>query len=397
MQNNISIKIIGVGGGGINSVSVLVDEVQNAVCIAMDTDEAALMSAKSHEKILLGKSVTRSSSAGGDTKLAAKVLHSDIDTIKNLVNATDIVFISSSLGGATGSVIAPAVAKIAKESGAIVISFSTLAFKFEGTQKEKISDSAMNELSQICDMAIALPNDAMLHSCQSNLKEALGNANRCVVSSISSICKMLDKTGLINIDFGALKNLFKEKVLCPSLFTYAHCSSENKASDVISELKKFPSFQTRYSATKASKLIVCLSCASDTSMQDFKSILASIAENFSDSTEVLFGAILDESYKGSIEVFAMGLALNAELSNNISDAKLELPSKMQILKTESQLRRERVSKTLPEKENQSEFEFVDIELKRGFFEGTEPNLYGKEDLDVPTFIRRKIKIALKKI
>ena len=99
MHGDLSIKIIGVGGGGMSAASGLVDRVQNAVCIAMDTDESALLSAKAHEKILLGKSVTRSASAGGDAEIAAKVLQADIDLIKNSVSASDIVFITASLGG----------------------------------------------------------------------------------------------------------------------------------------------------------------------------------------------------------------------------------------------------------------------------------------------------------
>ena len=110
---------------------------------------------------------------------------------------------------------------------------------------------------------------------------------------------------------------------------------------------------------------------------------------------MLFGAVLDESYKGAIEVFAMGVAAAQEEPRQ--EAKLELPSKVE--KPEPQLRRRKLSsdKKRQESNNQSEFGFVDIELKRGFFEDTEPNLYGKEDLDVPTFMRRKIKIHLKKI
>lgn len=398
MQSDISIKIIGVGGGGIHAADLLVDKVSNAVCVAMDTDEAALMSVKSHEKILLGKTVTRHSSAGGDTSLAAKVLNSDIDTIKNCVNACDIVFITASLGGATGSVIAPAIAKLARESGALVFAFCTSPFEFEGAQKKKTADIAFKQMQDICNMAAITPNDAMLASSQSNIKQAFADANKCSVCAITSICAMLSKTGLINIDFGALKNLFKAQTQKSTLFTYANLESLQDCKALIEKLKKFPTMQTPEHAQKASKLIICAAADHDTQMAHLKAALAAIAENFSDSSEVLFGAILDDAYKGNNEVFALGIA-NEPTVKPETKPVLELPSKAEETAS-AQLRREKVAcpkNVVENKNSQSEFEFVDVELKRGFFDDTEPNLYGKEDLDVPTFMRKKIKIPLKKL
>lgn len=395
MQGDVSIKIVGVGGGGCRCASDFVEELTNAVCIAMDTDEASLMAAKAHEKILLGKTVTRSSSTGGDVELASKVLSADIDLIKNSINACDIVFIMGSLGGGTGSVIAPEVAKIARQAGAITIAFCTLPSSFEGSQKQSVARRAMGKMTELCDMAVALANEDMLMTSQSDLKQALEDANRCVRASVSAICNMLAKTGLINLDIGALKNLFKEKLSNKTLFAYARSDSQNKVNDALEKLKNFPALKTDFAARRASKLIASITCASDTSIQEIKEVLSGIADTFSDTTEVLFGAVLDESYKGAIEVFAMGVAAAQEEPRQ--EAKLELPSKVE--KPEPQLRRRKLSsdKKRQESNSQSEFGFVDVELKRGFFEDTEPNLYGKEDLDVPTFMRRKIKIHLKKI
>ena len=400
MHGDLSIKIIGVGGGGMSAASGLVDRVQNAVCIAMDTDESALLSAKAHEKILLGKSVTRSASAGGDAEIAAKVLQADIDLIKNSVSASDIVFITASLGGATGSVIAPAAAKIAKQAGAIVISFCTLPFSFEGAQKCAFARKTMEQMANICDMAVALPDDEMLPNSQSNLKEALESASRCARCAIAAVCDMLAKTGLINIDFGALKNLFKEKLSEKYLFAYASSKAENKVEDLLKKLKNFPALKSGFAADRASKLIACISCSSDTSIQEIKDVLAGIAETFSDTAEVIFGAVFDESRKGEVEVLAMGLAKGPQAQEQESKPKLELPThEPEEKKAKTQLRREKISSKSesPQRERQSEFNFVDVELKRGFFEDTEPNIYGREDLDVPTFMRKKIKIQLKKI
>lgn len=400
MHGDLSIKIVGIGGGGTLAVSSLVDRVQNAVCIAMDTDESALLSSKAHEKILLGKSVTRSVSAGGDAELAAKVLQADIDLIKNSVSASDIVFLASSLGGATGSVIAPAVAKIAKQAGALVISFCNLPFSFEGEQKRNIAKKAMEQMASVCDMAVALPDDEMLPNSQSNLKEALESASRCTHCAIAAVCDMLAKTGLINIDFGALKNLFKEKLSEKYLFAYASSKAENKVEDLLKKLVNFPALKSGFAADRASKLIACISCSSDTSIQEIKDVLAGIADTFSDTTEVLFGAIFDDSRKGEIEVLAMGLAKDSQTPPPTSKPKLELPAQEpETKKAKAPLRRERISAKAEnsQREKQSEFGFVDVELKRGFFEDTEPNIYGREDLDVPTFMRKKIKIQLKKI
>jgi cell division protein FtsZ len=213
-DRNVGIKLVGVGGGGSNAVDRLkmenLDRLQLAV---INTDFKALSTSPVQDKILIGTSLTRGLSAGGDPELGRKAAEADADKIAEIVKDTDLVFIVAGLGGGTGSGAAPVVAELAAEAGAVVIAFVTLPFSFEGGRRRKQAEEALAELRRVCDAVIPLANDMLLQEGteQTSVLDSFARADEWIGRGVKSIWAMLSRTGLINVDFTALRQVFQQR------------------------------------------------------------------------------------------------------------------------------------------------------------------------------------------
>ncbi|MBO6102659.1 MAG: hypothetical protein J6P03_05335, partial [Opitutales bacterium] len=244
-----------------------------------------------------------------------------------------------------------------------------------------------------CDFAVALPNDKMIGESKDDAASAFSKANLCVKACVEGVCNMLSKTGLINTDFAALKNLFKGAQNRSCAFSYASADGENSVDEAIKAFKNFPALGYALNASKADKLLVCARCGREVSMPELKSLLIEAAKKFCYHEYVLFGAIIEKSSARLAEVFAAGVEFLPEPFQSASEA----PAPAQKFSLEHQKMprapfRPRARIPEPENSNQSEFGFVDDELKRGYFESTPQNFYYGEDLDIPSFVRKRVKI-----
>ncbi|MDB6113458.1 MAG: ftsZ, partial [Lacunisphaera sp.] len=196
-DRDVGIKLIGIGGGGANAVDRLkmenLDRLQLAV---INTDFKALSTSPVQDKILIGTSLTRGLSAGGDPELGRKAAEADADKIAEIVKGTDLVFLVAGLGGGTGSGAAPVVAELAAEAGAVVIAFVTLPFSFEGGRRRKQAEEALAELRRVCDAVIPLANDMLLQEGteQTSVLDSFAQADQWIGRGVKSIWGMLSRT-----------------------------------------------------------------------------------------------------------------------------------------------------------------------------------------------------------
>ncbi|MFW5883223.1 MAG: cell division protein FtsZ [Verrucomicrobiota bacterium] len=414
------IKIIGVGGAGSNAVDRLkLDDLGMLDLAVVNTDSQALNASPVSEKLLIGRGITNGLSAG-DPEIGREAALASADAMARMTDGFDLVFLLAGLGRGTGSGCAPVLADVASQrSGALVIAFATLPFSWEGERRLKIADDALVELRKNADAVICLPNDQLLQQASDEMQvlEAFGLADGWISSGVAAICAMLRKTGLINQDITALRRAFTDRG-GKTLFAIGSGEGENRVAQAIEAVRMCPLVHQPHVARRADNLIVNIIGGTDLKMQQVHEIIRRLNDEFGGKKSLTLGAVIDEGRQDTLEICVIG-------TTDISRRGYALPTRpmpaqrpreeVQQPCAASPLAREAKPATaaprgntghpLPVHESklpgdqrspddpQEEFSFFQEEAQRGIFDQTERNLYDGEDLDVPTFLRRNIKIV----
>src|SRR5512136_537914 len=207
------IKVIGVGGGGCNAVNRMIDEgVQGIEFIAVNTDAQALLLSKAPTRVRVGDKVTRGLGAGGNPDNGKRAAEESAEELYEVLKGSDMVFITSGLGGGTGTGAAPIVAQIAKEVGALTIGVVTRPFTFEGSRRMQSAEAGIARLKEQADTLIVIPNDRLLQIVdkRSNLQEAFRVADDVLRQGVQGISELITVPGLINLDFADVRTIMSE-------------------------------------------------------------------------------------------------------------------------------------------------------------------------------------------
>ena len=412
-DRNVGIKLIGVGGAGSNAVDRLkmenLDRLQLAV---INTDFKALSTSPVQDKILIGTSLTRGLSAGGDPELGRKAAEADADKIAEIVRDTDLVFLVAGLGGGTGSGASLVVANQATEAGAVVIAFVTLPFSFEGGRRRKQAEEALAELRRVCDAVIPLANDMLLQEGteQTSVLDSFARADEWIGRGVKSIWGMLSRTGLINVDFAALRQVFQQRG-GKTLFGLGVGVGENPALAALEDLKQCPLLHTPEYARKADRLLVNITGGADLSLTKVNELMTALTEEFGREAHVVMGAAIDEGLQGKVEICVIGTTdlggrnfvrraappVTRRMADKAhgSTATSAAPETNSNFKTSVTPGAASVPETAhPHKPKQGEFGFPgEAAENRGSFDKSDRNLFEGQDLDVPTYLRKGIKIT----
>lgn len=420
-SEDVRVKIIGVGGAGNNTADRMQLDPESRIRLAaVNTDVQALESSPIQEKLMIGRSITRGLSAGGDAEVGRQAAEADRDAIAKITQGMDIIFLCAGLGGGTGSGAAPVIAQIAAEQGALVIAFTTLPFAIEGVRRQEQSEIGLNALRKVCHAVMPLPNELLLHHMaeDATVLDAFAQADEWVNRGVKSICSMLFQTGLINLDFAMLKQVFAHRG-GKTLFGLGRGQGADCVDKAIDDLAKCPLLHTPEFARRADSLLVNIIGGTDLSIQEVNTVMSRVTEKFGSQSNTVLGAVIDDSYQQYLEICVIGattmdgrnyvhkkgnvlhqepaasIPMNEETSNfDAKDLVLTTAS------ADQQATKKRVhhSKLRRKKEvvldDQPEFLFITEEQHRGYFEKTESNLYAGEDLDVPTYMRKGIKLHL---
>ncbi|MCL5783624.1 MAG: cell division protein FtsZ [Candidatus Thermoplasmatota archaeon] len=208
----VRIKIIGCGGGGSNTINRLFGEgVVGADLVAINTDASHLTTIRSKHRMLIGKKRTRGLGTGAIPQIGEEAAMEDLPNIQKLVQRADIAFVTCGLGGGTGTGSAPVVAKSAKDSGALVISITTLPFSAEGHIRMENAIAGLEKLSAYSDTVIVIPNDKLLKEVPKKpIQEAFQYADSILSEAMKGITELITKTGLINLDYADIKTVMKD-------------------------------------------------------------------------------------------------------------------------------------------------------------------------------------------
>lgn len=439
-RQKLKIRVVGVGGAGVKIAGALVSaNCEYADLAAVDTDDFTISNCPLENAVCIGKSIADGNGSGGDAAVAKEAAISDIDILKRIASDSEIFICIAGLGGGTGSVVAPILAKLAAENGAkIVLSFSIMPLNIEGCDKSSLAERSVRYLRKVCDAAVALPNDVILARSKLPIQAAFEAANMHIVSAVMEICTMLSKCGIVNIDLPSFKKVFFSKGT-NTFFGIGNGSGANAVENAISELASSPLLGGENIKIKAESLMISLVCGDTFEMNKMQALLESAAKTFDVKERICFGAIIDKSFGNKIKVCAMGLSgqirgigeqttPTANLENRVEsvqnvahsttaaqplkevaqpqytaantsdsaqvEARYEEPKQKKPRGFFGFGRSKQKIQTVSVPEEQSEFKFVEMSEQRGFFEDTPVNIRKGEDLDVPTFLRRNIKINL---
>jgi cell division protein FtsZ len=417
-DRSIAIKVIGLGGAGGNSVDRLkMDNLDRLQLAAINTDLQALSASPLQEKVLIGAAVTRGLGAGGDPELGRVAAESDREKIAEVVKDCDLVFLVAGMGGGTGSGAAPIVANIASEAGALVIAFVTLPFSFEGGRRAKQAEEGLMELRRYCDAVIPLPNDILLQEAAENetALDSFARADEWIGRGVRSIWSMMFRTGLINLDFATLRQAFHTRG-GKTLFGLGSGAGEDPVAAAIESLKQCPLLATPEFSRKADRLLVNIVGGTDLTLPRVNDIMTAVTEQFGRDSHVIMGAVIDEDMQGRVEVCVLGTSdiggrvgtrrpVHTGARKPMAPVPVPMPAQGETAAPTSgapvvkkphpsvqSLPSSGAALSAAAKAAQDEFLFGAMAENRGHFERTDRNLYEGQDLDVPTYLRKGIKI-----
>jgi cell division protein FtsZ len=231
-ENFALIRVIGVGGGGSNAVNRMIRaEMMGVEFIALNTDAQALLQSDAPHKIRIGDKITRGLGAGGDPSIGERAAEEDTDKIAQALEGSDMVFITSGLGGGTGSGASPVVAEIAKEAGALTIGVVTKPFTFEGAKRRLTAEKAAEALKSKVDTLITIPNDRLRDVVQKNtsILDAFRVVDDVLRQGVQGISDIITVPGLINLDFADVRAIMKDAG--SALMGIGRASGESRAID----------------------------------------------------------------------------------------------------------------------------------------------------------------------
>lgn len=401
-EGGLSLKIIGVGGAGTNAVDrIKLDDLEQVHLAVMDTDSQVLAASPVENSFLLGRSITQGKSTGGSADRGRAAAEADVAALRQMVAGTDLIFLLAGLGGGTGSGAAPVIAELAAAEGALVIAFTPLPFQREGSVRNDRARKALDALRKQCHAVIPLPNDAVFRQIDKNatLMDAFATADKWIKLGVQAIWSMLFNTGLINVDFSTLQSALAEPG-GKTLFGTGYGKGENLLEQALDDLETCPLLNLSETGPlrESDQLIVNLTGGPDLTMATVDKVMDAISQKFGCRTSLVMGASIDGSFYNQLRITIMGTVRNLSPSKGYAPVPAASIPPNQPLPVDRPLKgpdafSSPTAESPPSKRAQEEFAFPKQEDNRGLFDKTSRNLYEGEDLDIPTYLRRGIKLV----
>lgn len=302
------IKVIGVGGGGNNAVNRMIDDnVEFIDYIAVNTDIQVLKLSKASNAIQIGEKLTRGLGAGGDPVVGRKAAEETKDEIEQELSGSDIVFITSGMGGGTGTGAAPVIAGIAKEMGILTVGVVTKPFHFEGTVRMKNALNGIEELKSNVDTLIVIPNQKLLEVIDkdTSVVDAFKKADEILRQGVSGIADLIINPGIINLDFADIRTIMLNKGLAH--MGVGQASGKNKIEAAVEMAIKSPLLET--SINGARNVLISIAGDANLGLLDASSAAENIRESIDSNAEIFFGMSVNDALDDEvmITVIATGI------------------------------------------------------------------------------------------
>lgn len=297
-----NIKVVGVGGGGSNAISTMIEGGMTGVdFVVANTDIQALNSSKASQKIQLGADLTKGLGAGANPDIGRRSAIESYNNIVDQLKGSDMVFVTAGMGGGTGTGGAPIVAKIARELGALTIGVVTKPFTFEGKKRSKHAEGGLAELKENVDALIVIPNQKLLtiSSDKTPLLDTFKKADEVLLQAVKGISDLINIRGLINLDFADIRTVMANKGL--ALMGTGSAKGENRAVEAATQAISSPLLEN-VKIDGATGIIINVTGGSDMSLYEVNEASTLITEAASEDAEVIFGAVIDPNIIDEVRV-----------------------------------------------------------------------------------------------
>jgi cell division protein FtsZ len=313
-NTNAVIKVIGVGGGGGNAVSHMMDcGIDGVEFICANTDSQALKNARVKTAIQIGCNITKGLGAGANPDLGRQAAMEDRDRICEAIEGSDMLFITAGMGGGTGTGAAPIVAQVAKELGILTVAVVTKPFNMEGGKRLAIAEHGIAELAKYVDSLITIPNQKLLTVLgkQTTLLDAFKSANQVLQGAVQGIAELITRPGLINVDFADVRTVMAEMGM--AMMGTGRGTGEDRAREAAEAAISSPLLED-INLEGARGVLVNVTAGMDLSIGEFDEVGNAVKERAHEDATVVVGTVIDPSMEGEVRVTVVATGLGGVTS-----------------------------------------------------------------------------------
>lgn len=366
------IKVIGVGGGGGNAVSHMVNAgIEGVDFVCANTDAQALNTARVKTALQIGCNITKGLGAGADPDIGRQAAMEDRDRIVEVIEGADMLFITAGMGGGTGTGAAPVVAQVAKELGILTVAVVTRPFEMEGSKRMTIADQGIAELGKYVDSLITIPNEKLLAVLGSDttLIDAFQSANEVLQGAVQGIAELITTPGTMNVDFADVRTVMSEMGM--AMMGTGMSSGEGRAREAAEAAISSPLLED-VNLSGANGILVNVTSDMNLTIGEFAAIGDTVKEFAASDATVIIGSALDPSMKDEVRVTVVATGLG-KTSSNLQK------SPMRIIKKEAMMN---------DDPDYGKLERPTVGRKKAVGDGIDDD-DAPDLLDIPAFLRRQ--------
>lgn len=374
-EYSASIKVIGVGGGGTNAVnSMLRGQAMGVEFIVANTDIQSLEASLCEDQIQLGGSLMRGLGAGASPETGQLAAQESEEHIRNMLDGSDMVFITAGMGGGTGTGAAPTIARIAREVGALTVGIVTKPFSFEGKRRMIQAEAGIKELKDAIDTLIVIPNQKLLSFVgkQTSLTNAFGIVDDVLQQAVGSISDLIVTPGLVNLDFADVKTIMGN--MGKAIMGSGSAAGENRAIEAAEKAISSPLLDDA-NIDGARQILINITGGGDMTLAEVDEAATLITKTAHEDANIIFGTVNSENMEGQMRVTVIATGFD-------KIAEAEKPSKIPLKKSP-----DRIDAIMPMAVGDGGYRYLKSlanEIKDENPESLDPSI----NFDVPTFLRK---------
>jgi cell division protein FtsZ len=319
------IRVVGVGGAGLNAVNRMIDaDISQVEFVAVNTDIQQLQTSDAPVKIHIGRELTEGLGSGADPDLGRRAAEEAYDQIKRALRGSDMVFVTAGEGGGTGSGAAPVVARIAKELGALTVGIVTTPFTFEGTRRAKQATDGVDTLRASCDTVIVVPNEKLLEVLdrETSMLDAFRIADDVLRQGVQGICDLITLPGLINLDFADVRTIMKDAGTALMGIGFS-ATGENRAREAAERALRSPLIETDVGGARG--ILLSIAGGDDLSLYEVNEAAEVVRGAATDDTNIIFGATVDDRLTGQVWVTVVATGFGQRAAQRRITRRAEAP------------------------------------------------------------------------
>jgi cell division protein FtsZ len=330
-ENFAKIMVIGVGGAGGNAINNMIEsKLQGVRFIAANTDAQALEVSKATVKIQIGEQLTQGLGAGANPQIGREAALENIETLKDTLDGSHMVFITAGFGGGTGTGAAPVIAELCKEIDVLTVAVVTKPFSFEGRKRAKQAEEGIEFLKKVADTVITIPNDRLrgLASKNARMIDMFKKADEVLLHSVKGITDLIMMPGLINLDFADVKTIMSKAGL--AIMGIGIASGENRAIEAAQRAISHPLLED-ISISGAKGVLMNITSNTDLTMEEMTEASDRIYNEVGEDADIIWGTAVDDSIGNEMRVTVIATGINSgpdtsiknELRGKVRDVTLD--------------------------------------------------------------------------